>query len=150
MSSHAVFGGGLWFLFFWLSTLLAIFYVAVPVLAVGLSVWLATFRARRDVPRWLIRRARVGRRDGGMALCREHGPDARVRGRRLGAKFDPGLEVFQPVDDAAAELRIAWPRAVDPVLLQRTDGQADEACGLGRAKVARREASEIGGHAKPP
>jgi hypothetical protein len=64
MSSHAVFGGGLWFLFFWLSTLLAIFYVAVPVLAVGLSVWLATFRARRDVPRWLIRRARVGRLTG--------------------------------------------------------------------------------------
>jgi len=64
MSSHAVFGGGLWFLFFWISTLLAIFYVAVPVLAVGLSVWLATFRARRDVPRWLIRRARVGRLTG--------------------------------------------------------------------------------------
>jgi hypothetical protein len=67
MTSHDVFGavpGGLWFFFFVVSTLLAIFYIGVPVLAVGLSVWFATFRARRDVPRWLIRRARVGRLTG--------------------------------------------------------------------------------------
>jgi hypothetical protein len=67
MSSHVVIGpvpGGLWFLFFLLSTLLAIVYIGVPVLAVGLSLWFATFRARRDVPRWLIRRARVGRLTG--------------------------------------------------------------------------------------
>jgi len=67
MSSHVVIGpvpGGLWFFFFLISTLLAIVYIVVPVLAVGLSVWFATFRARRDVPRWLIRRARVGRLTG--------------------------------------------------------------------------------------
>ena len=66
MSSHVVFGPipGLWFFVFLFSTLLAIVYIVVPVLAVGLSVWLATFRARRDVPRWLIRRARVGRLTG--------------------------------------------------------------------------------------
>ena len=67
MTSHDVFGavpGGLWFFFFVVSTLLAIIYIGVPALAVGLSVWFATFRARRDVPRWLIRRARVGRLTG--------------------------------------------------------------------------------------
>lgn len=67
MSAHVVFGHlppGLWFFFFWLSTLLAIFYVGVPVLAVGVSVWWATFRARRDAPRWLVRRARAGRLTG--------------------------------------------------------------------------------------
>ena len=47
---HLVVGhlpAGLWFFFFWLSTLLAVIYVGVPVLAVGVSVWWATFRARR-------------------------------------------------------------------------------------------------------
>ncbi|MGH3394165.1 MAG: hypothetical protein ACRDPO_05685 [Streptosporangiaceae bacterium] len=67
MSANLVAGHlppGLWFFFFWLSTLLALIYVGVPVLAVGVSVWWATFRARRDAPRWLVRRARLGRLTG--------------------------------------------------------------------------------------
>ena len=67
MGAHVVAGhlpAGLWFFFFWLSTLLAVIYVGVPVLAVGVSVWWATFRARRDAPRWLVRRARAGRLTG--------------------------------------------------------------------------------------
>ena len=52
-----------WFLF-WASTLLALVYVAIPVLLIGVSVWWATFRARRDAPRWLVRRARLGRLTG--------------------------------------------------------------------------------------
>lgn len=50
--------------FFWISTLLALVYVAIPVLFIGVSVWWATFRARRDAPRWLVRRARLGRLTG--------------------------------------------------------------------------------------
>ena len=76
--------------------------------------------------------------------------DAGVGGRRLGAELDPGLEVLDAIDDATAELRIARAGAVDAVLLQRANGQADEAGGLGRAQIARRQAGEIGGHGKPP
>ena len=68
----------------------------------------------------------------------------------LAPRIDPGLQVLDAIDDAAAELRIARPGAVDAVLLERADGEADEAGGLGRAQIARRQAGEIGGHGKPP
>src|SRR5689334_6080685 len=56
-----------------------------------------------------------------LALRRQHGPDARVGSRSLGAAIDPGLQILQAVDDAAAELRIARTRAVDAMLLKRAD-----------------------------
>ena len=73
-----------------------------------------------------------GRRNvGAMALCRQHGADARVGGGRLGAPIHPGLQVLDAIDDATAELRIARAGSVDPVLLESADGKADEPGGLG-------------------
>ena len=69
----------------------------------------------------------LGRR---MPSCRQHDGLARIGCRRLHRRIDPGLQVLEAVDDAAAELRIARTRAVDAVLLERTDGEADEAGGL--------------------
>ena len=71
-----------------------------------------------------------------MALRRQDRPDARIGGGCLGAEFDPGQQVFQPIDDSAAKLRIAWPGAVGAVFFQRADGEADDARGLGGAQVA--------------
>ena len=65
MSTHDGFGPPPGYqIFFWVSMLLALAYVGVPVLLVGMSVWWATFRARRDAPGWLVRRARIGRLAG--------------------------------------------------------------------------------------
>ena len=85
-----------------------------------------------------------------MALGGQHCADAGIGGRCLGAEFDPGLQVVEPVDDAAAELRIARAGAVDAVLLERAAGEADEARGLGRAQVARRQAGEIAADMSEP
>jgi len=49
----------------------------------------------------------------------------------------PRLEVLDAIDDATAQLRIARAGAVDPMLLQRANGQADETGGLGGAQIAR-------------
>ena len=45
-----------------------------------------------------------GRNVRAMALCRQHGADAGVGGRRLGAAIHPGLQVLDAIDDATAEL----------------------------------------------
>ena len=81
-----------------------------------------------------------------MALGGKHLADARIGGRRLGAAFDPGLQVFEPIDDAAAELGIARAGAIDAVLFERAAGEAKEAGGLGRAQIAWRELGDCGGH----
>src|SRR5579859_8095706 len=101
--------------------------------------WCMEVPARRSAAR-----VAGGRRNvGAMALCRQHGADARVGSGRLGASIHPDLQVLDAIDDATAELRIAGSGAVDPVLLEGADGKADEPCGLGRTQIALRQAGEI-------
>jgi hypothetical protein len=57
-------GAGLPGLFFWVQAILVLFYVGVPVLLVGTTVWWATRRARLDAPAGLVRRARAARLAG--------------------------------------------------------------------------------------
>ena len=101
---------------------------------------------------WCARRQRrgcagIGQREGGVALGGKHLRRRRIGGRRLGAEFDPGLQVFEPIDDAAAELGIARAGAVGAVLFERAAREAEEARGFWRAQVARRELGDCGGHA---
>ena len=85
-----------------------------------------------------------------MALGGKHLADAGVGGRRLGAAFDPGLQIFEAIDDAAAELGIARAGAIGAVLFERAAGEAKKPRGLRRAQVARRELRDCGGHGWPP
>src|SRR6185437_5977788 len=87
---------------------------------------------------------------GRVAPRGQHDDLAGVGCRRLGGGVDPGLEVLDAVNDAAAELRITRTRAVDAMFLERADGEADEARSFWRAQVARRQTCEIGGHRIPP
>ena len=57
----------------------------------------------------------------------------------LAPRRDPRLEILDAIDHAPAELRVARARAVDAVLLEGANGQPDEAGGLGRAQIARRQ-----------
>src|SRR5258708_6629045 len=82
------------------------------------------------------RLAGMSRRDDGVALRRQDRADSGVGGRSPGAELDPGLEIFEAIDDAAAELRVARPGAISAVLLQCANGEADEASGLGCAQIA--------------
>ena len=66
-----------------------------------------------------------------VALRRQNDDLAGVGRRRLGGGVDPRLQVFNSVDDAAAELRIARAGAVDAVLFKCADGEADEAAASG-------------------
>ena len=50
-----------------------------------------------------------------MAPRRQHDDFAGVGRRRFGGGLDPALQIVDRVDDAAAELRIARPGAVDAV-----------------------------------
>src|SRR5690349_19081224 len=79
----------------------------------------------------------------GVAPRRQDDDLAGVGCRDLGGGIDPRLKVFNSVDDATAELRIARAGAVDAVLFERADGEADEARGLWRAQVALRQTCEI-------
>ena len=63
---------------------------------------------------------------GGLALCGQHGSDAGIGGRVLGAEVGPGLEVVERIDDAAADLPVLRTGAIDAVLLQRATGEARE------------------------
>ena len=53
--------------------------------------------------------AGVGNRRG-LALGRQHSPDARIGGRVLSAKVRPRLEIIERVDDAAADLPVLGDR----------------------------------------
>src|SRR5262249_13198335 len=82
----------------------------------------------------------------GDALSRKDGPYAGIGGRGLGAEIGPGLEVFERIDDAAADLSVLRASAVGAVLLERAAGEAKEAGRLGRAQKAWRQAGEWVGH----
>src|SRR5712691_9930815 len=68
---------------------------------------------KRSAPMWS---AHSRRRD---ALGGKDGPGAGIGGRGLGAEIGPGLEIFERVDDAAADLPVLRPSAVGAVLLER-------------------------------
>ncbi len=81
-----------------------------------------------------------------MTPRRQHSPYARIRSGRFDAAIGPSLQIFESIDDAAAELRIAWPGSVGPVLFQRTAGKAQKARGFGGSEIAWRKWGCCGGH----
>ena len=94
-------------------------------------------------PGWRCRR---------VAACRLAGSTVAMPGSDVDALAPtrPTPGVLDAIDNAPAELRIARACAVDAMLLQGSNRQADEAGGLGRAQIARRQVGEIGGQGKPP
>ncbi len=82
----------------------------------------------------------------GNTFRREYGSDTWIGGRLLGAGGHPFLQVFQRIDDAAAEFAVAGAGAVGAVFLQRPAGQAKETRGFGGTQVAWRHTGQGIGH----
>src|SRR3546814_3563883 len=98
--------------------------------------------ARRDVcdgTPWRVVSARLTAGEAAVrALLPLGGKDraARVGRRTDEAAIRPGLEIFDGIDDSAAELSVGRPGAVGAMLLKRALGQSEETSGFLRAKVA--------------
>src|SRR3546814_11742551 len=73
---------------------------------------------------------------------------ARVGRRTDEAAIRPGLEIFDGIDDSAAELSVGRPGAVGAMLLKRALGQSEETSGFLRAQVAWRDAGGSFGHCR--
>ena len=59
-----------------------------------------------------------------------------VRGRVLLSPADPGLQILDRVDDAPADLRVAWPRAIGPVFFERPPRKAEKMGRFRRSQIA--------------
>lgn len=85
-----------------------------------------------------------------MVARGQHDDPARIGSRCFGGGLNPALQVFDCIDDAAAEFEIARPGTVDAVFLERADGKTNEARGLRCAQVARWQACWNGGQGITP
>src|SRR3546814_2373197 len=106
--------------------------------------------ARRDVCDGTTWRVVSARLTAGEAAVRGLLPlGGKDRAARVGRRTDeaairPGLEIFDGIDDSAAELSVGGPGAVGAMLLKRALGQSEETSGFLPAQVEWWDAGGIG------